>query len=178
MILELLKNDGLEPKRKTATEYSSPCPECGGSDCFQSWPETDRWWCRKCEASGDSIQYLRDFHNLSFQDAAAGVGKILPDLKRKAPVKKKKVVHPGWSARADKLVEFASAELLSNPDRADWLKNDRGLTVETIKQFKLGWLGTNYYRERVSWGIDGDKKLFIPSGLVIPFIKKRRLESE
>lgn len=176
MILDLLKNDGLEPKRKTANEYSSPCPECGGDDCFQSWPETNRWWCRKCERSGDPIQYLKDFHNLSFKDAAESVGEVLLERRRKPTVKKKKVVvPPEWSVKADKLVEFANTELLSNPDRLDWLKNDRGLTVETVKHFKLGWLETNYYRKRVSWGIEGNKKLFIPSGLVLPLIKEKTL---
>ena len=57
----------------------------------------------------------------------------------------------------------------------DWLKNERGLTVETIKHHKLGWLHENHYRDRSSWGLNGDKKLFIPAGLVIPFIEKKTL---
>lgn len=176
MILELLENDGFDLKRETAAEYSSPCPACGGRDRFRSWSDNDRYWCRQCKKSGDAIQYLRDFHNLSFQDAAAYAGKSLPEpVPRKKRIKRKKVVHPDWSVKAGKLVEFAHTALLSDSERLRWLKSDRGLTVKTIERFKLGWLHNNHYRNRASWGLEGEKKLFIPSGLVIPFIEKKTL---
>lgn len=39
-------------KRKTATEFSSACPVCGGEDRFLFWPERGNYWCRVCELSG------------------------------------------------------------------------------------------------------------------------------
>lgn len=172
MILELLKNDGLESKRKTATEYSSSCPACGGRDRFMSWPESDKWWCRQCEKSGDSIQYLRDFHGLSYQEAAGQVGKVVPAKPIRRKIVKKKIDHPDWSASAEKLVGYANYNLISDKNKLAWLKDERGISVESVRKHKLGWLNQDYYRKRKQWGLEGDKKLFIPSGLVIPSIDK------
>lgn len=41
----------LEFTRKTATEYSSPCPFCGGEDRFIIFA-TGRYWCRQCNQKG------------------------------------------------------------------------------------------------------------------------------
>jgi len=41
-ILDLLEQDGIEPKKVASThggEYSSSCPLCGGEDRFRYWPE-------------------------------------------------------------------------------------------------------------------------------------------
>ena len=185
MILDLLRNDGLEPRKAAGTnggEYSSPCPVCGGTDRFRTWPEQDRYWCRQCEKAGDAIQYLRDIHGLSFQSAARQVGKdILPPDRQKVraviPEKPKKPKQPlkGWSDKAAKLVAFAHNELMGSNARMEWLQKERGLLPETAERFKLGWLDTIHYRAREAWGLEPEtkengqpKKLFIPSGLVIP----------
>ena len=39
-------------RRKTAKEYSSSCPSCGGVDRFLYWPETSNFWCRQCDFKG------------------------------------------------------------------------------------------------------------------------------
>lgn len=39
-------------QKKTATEYSSSCPVCGGEDRFLFWPENGNYWCRVCGLSG------------------------------------------------------------------------------------------------------------------------------
>ncbi len=71
-ILDLLNSDGFQPKKIASTnggEYAGVCPFCGGEDRFHVWPAEGRYWCRKCEKKGDAIQYLRDKHGLSYQDA-------------------------------------------------------------------------------------------------------------
>lgn len=78
MLLELLQEDGLQPRRACSTnggEYSSACPLCGGRDRFRVWPEKGRWWCRRCGNRGDVIQYLREVRGMSFAEAAERVGK-------------------------------------------------------------------------------------------------------
>jgi hypothetical protein len=57
--------------RTRGGEYAGPCPFCGGEDRFRVWPESDRpgWWCRRCNRSGDAIQFLRDYHHLPFHQA-------------------------------------------------------------------------------------------------------------
>jgi len=184
MILDLLISDGFEPKKVASTrggEYASSCPGCGGRDRFRSWPEQDRYWCRQCEKSGDAIQYLRDFHGMSFRDAADRVGKIisLPGKLKTTHGREKIKKEPlplEWTAKAEQLVDSAHAALLANQKVLDWLHTDRGLTLDTVKRHRLGWLNQNFYRDREAWGLPAledrqgrRKRLFIPSGLVIPY---------
>lgn len=182
MILDLQNRAGLDPIKSASTgggEYSSPCPACGGRDRFRFWPEQDRYWCRQCGKTGDSIQYLRDFHGMTFKEAADQVGKVISSparAKRKATLIKPTPPSAEWSTVACRLVAYAHAALLGNHDALAWLKTSRGLTIDTVKRHKLGWLDKDHYRNRAVWGLPKatrdngrQKKMFIPSGLVIPY---------
>ena len=75
-IHNIITSDGVTLKKMTNNgEYAGACPWCGGKDRFRVWPETNNYWCRKCDRKGDAIQYLRDKHNMSFEEAAAQTGK-------------------------------------------------------------------------------------------------------
>lgn len=39
-------------RKKTAREWSSSCPVCGGKDRFLFWPEKGNYYCRRCELQG------------------------------------------------------------------------------------------------------------------------------
>lgn len=82
-VIELAQEYGLDPKKVASTnggEYSAPCPfpKCSGDDdSFRIWPnegESGRYWCRKCENSGDAIQFCRDVWSMEFQAACEKVG--------------------------------------------------------------------------------------------------------
>jgi energy-coupling factor transporter ATP-binding protein EcfA2 len=79
MILSLLQADGFQLKKKTSNEFCGPCPRCGGTDRFLVWPNQDgggRFHClRGCDWRGDSIEYLRTYRKLTFQEAAQILGK-------------------------------------------------------------------------------------------------------
>lgn len=76
MITDILIQHGYELKKKTASEYSCKCPFCGGTDRFCVWPEKNRAQCiRGCGWKGDDIQLLRDWEQISFNEAAAAVGR-------------------------------------------------------------------------------------------------------
>ena len=66
------------PIRRAAStgggEWCGPCPSCGGRDRFRAWPERGRYWCRQCGRRGDALQYLRDFHGLTFAEAKRALG--------------------------------------------------------------------------------------------------------
>lgn len=38
-LVDLFSEHGFSPVKKTATEWSSPCPFCGGKDRCQIWPD-------------------------------------------------------------------------------------------------------------------------------------------
>lgn len=73
-LLDIIGRD-VKLKRAAATgggEYHGPCPVCGGNDRFRVQPEkgkTGKFACRKCEISGDGIDYLRKVKGLTFQEA-------------------------------------------------------------------------------------------------------------
>lgn len=185
-IIDLLEHDSVALKKVTASEYSGPCPVCGGSDRFRVWPDKGRWMCRGCDKSGDVIEYLRHVRGLPFAEAAALAGESgkLRDAtrpRRSAPATPKwtpKEEAPpcrAWQEKAEALVGWAHQRLLADASRLEWLEKERGLSLETVKASRLGWNPADVWRDRSTWGLpeerkpDGTpKKLWIPAGLVIP----------
>lgn len=92
--------------------------------------------------------------------------------------------------QAGKLVEWAHGKLIENDEQLAWLA-ERGITLEGIKKFKLGWNpgkdGRDLWRPREVWGLATEmkknktgkmvkKKLWIPRGLIIPEVGGQRSE--
>ncbi len=181
MLLALLEKDGLAPRRKTVNEYSSPCPACGGRDRLVIHADTGRYWCRQCGRSGDAVQYLRDFQGMTFREAAVAVGKGTYIPSRQLPPNPQQEVNPAqkeqlqsWRNMASKLIDDAHAHLMCKREAMTWLQTERGISRQTADRFSLGWINSNLYLEKQTWGIPADsKKLFVPSGLVIPWQDKR-----
>jgi DNA primase len=197
-ILDLFRSYGFEPKYKGSTkggEYGSPCPFCGGKDRLIIHPnqgDGGRWWCRQCGRSGDCIQFLRDYREMTFREAAEYVGKEIssftPSLTgRKATRSQwvpRETTAPAdpWQVRARRLVE-ESENWLFQPSTfgqkmLGWLKECRGLSEETIRANRLGLVPVDRFEGHEQWGVqaalrdDGTpKKIWIPLGLTIPFCK-------
>lgn len=196
-VLDLIKMIGLEPKRVASTkggEFASACPGCDGRDRFRIWPEEQDgnglYWCRQCGKWGDSIQFLMDFKGLSFKEACQdlGIQKFKsfspgPQIMRK-PAEKPWEPAAGqdpeilWQEKGQKFVRWTHEQLLCHPEELSWLSKIRGIHMDTVKKFKLGFNPQDFYRYRKTWGIASDekKKLWIPPGLVIPYIQNDRLQ--
>ena len=173
--MTLLENDGFQAKRKGPDEYCSSCPACGGRDRFIVRTDSKaRYWCRQCDISGDAIQYLRDFHGMSFPDAAAKVGKHIDEpvtRKTRQDAHSTPIAPPSdtWIMKAEALTTWAHDSLLENEAAMAWLQTERGLTRETVERFRLGWIGKDLFDQRAAWGLpETGRKMLIPSGLVIP----------
>ncbi len=193
-ILEFLQSEGISTRAKGSSEHSSPCPVCGGNDRFQSWPERNRWLCRRCNKSGDLIELVRLCKGLSFSEACRFIGvdhrissgggsNVWPKSQRRESrnsptwqAKPAKGVSSAWLAKVESFIQWSHEQLLKNSDRLEWLKNDRGINLETVERFKLGWNPKDFFRDRQGWGLPEEvsqktgkpKKLYLPSGLVIP----------
>jgi len=97
-------------------EYCGVCPACGGEDRFRVWPEKGRYWCRMCHCSGDSIQFLRDFHGYSFKDACRAIGREL--LPRSSPAYHKKRCHQhALAAAKEAFQEWSHNKFIELTDR-------------------------------------------------------------
>ncbi len=194
-ILEFLQSEGITTRAKNQSEYSSPCPVCGGNDRFSIWPERNRWHCRGCNKAGDLIELVQSCKALSFPEACRFIGEDHRISKgegtRSASNRAKRESHKqhlawqpksaevassGWLDKAKVLIDWSHEQLLRNSEQLAWLQIERGINLETVKRFKLGWNPKDLFRERKAWGLPEElsqktgkpKKLFIPAGLVIP----------
>lgn len=71
-----LASQYLELKRVSATEHAGPCPFCNaGTDRFRIWPETGRYWCRKCDSQGDAYQFCKEHLSMSHDDILTTLGR-------------------------------------------------------------------------------------------------------
>lgn len=201
-ILDLLQADGNVVQRVATTkggEYAGPCPFCGGNDRFRTWPEQGeygKWWCRQCGRSGDAIQYLRDYRKMGFREACQYVGKEItrptPSWSSRktarAAKEPRETTAPTdlWQERARWLVEESEYWLFQpsalGQRMLEWLKEDRGLSEETIKKFRLGLVPINRYDGHEQWGLepvlrdDGTpRKIWIPLGLTIPLCQDGKI---
>lgn len=183
-VLFFAKEDGLNPKRVASTkggEYHSPCPGCGGKDRFIIWDKLDRYFCRQCRKSGDAIQYSRAFHGLSYAEACRKSG-IVPKERSalKTPFnglekatfqfepRVAEIPSLKWRGQASSFILYCQEQLAKN-HFALGLLLQRGLSRNTIEQFRLGLNPTSLWLKRSDWGLKPEeKKLWIPNGLLIP----------
>jgi hypothetical protein len=200
-VLDLAYKHELNPRKmgnKDGGEWHSACPGCGGvdrpgdpSDRFAMWPEArnngkecgGKYWCRRCEKSGDAIQFLRDFEGLSFVDACRVLGRESgpgdfksksSNFKREWEPNKYESPEKNWTEKATKFVNWAYEQLMENQTQLDWLKA-RGLEATNGLGWNPGEKGGPLYRNREDWGLSeqinekgGRSPLALPIGLVIP----------
>ena len=173
--------------------WKGPCPWCGGSDRFSIYPfdgDDGHYICNQCKKSGDPIQFERDFHGLSFEDAIEKLG-IKHKFENTKPAKKEKkdptpkpweprIIEPPpalWIEKATQFVFTAYKHLLSGhgkPHR-DYL-NSRGISNDTIKKARLGYNPAAAQYSYESFGLQPEtdrsgktKSIWIPPGIIIPY---------
>jgi hypothetical protein len=212
LILNLVRRkvDAAKVRRVSGNkggEWHSPCPVCGGDDRFHIWPHQDggaacqragvpgTFWCRKCQAAGDTIDLLKFAEGLDYKAACQELGiepgqtssqmRPLRQPKREsvswAPAQWK-IPSEKWRAQATKLALAAHDQLLANAGVLAYLAG-RGLPLEAVKRYRFGYLegedktGTCLYRARSAFDLPDKKSadgtntrssLWIPRGLTIP----------
>ena len=177
-LVDLFSEYGFSPKQKTASEWASPCPFCGGKDRCQIWPDESEgrgyYWCRQCDAKGDGIQFLRDFADMTYAEACKRVG-VAPVAHLRAPALANRkvadrfeascsgeVASPGvdmalWHTRARTFVGWAAEQLQKAPEQLAWLAA-RGIDASSARKYQLGFNpgegGRNgIIRPRSVWGL-------------------------
>jgi DNA primase len=194
-ILELIQGDGLFTKHVGSTgggEYAGPCPWCGGQDRFRVWPaqgEAGKFWCRQCGRSGDAIEYLRERRGLTYREACELLGREprLSLLSGGKPAGKpawepRACPSPGdlWADKARRLAKEAIHHLWAPTGEGTlrFLMDKKGLTLDTIKRFYLGWLPKDKWDTAPAWGLaetlkdnGTPQKLWFPKGLTIPLLQ-------
>ncbi len=204
-ILDAVGQAGIKLRKAVTSgrEYCGPCPGCReGDDRFHVWPdrgEGGTYWCRRCNAKGDLVQFLKDYCGYTYPQAFEAVGRSMPDQYRPAvcrpagakpktrfqPVRHEDPVET-WQNRAADLVDASCKALLAYDRAMAWLAA-RGLDEGAVRHFRLGWFPGEkgkpcMFRPRSAWGLpevlkkDGKKKmLWIPRGFVIPCFREGRI---
>lgn len=192
-IKDLTEEAGYVTKRKAAChggEYCSSCPFCkDGKDRFLIWPNRSnkngsyqggRFACRICGKYGDAITFLRELRNIPYKDACALL-RIEPKISKSFFIVRsspsfQQFKDPSflWQAKASKFIEWSHQQLLKNP-AALALLHQRGLTLDSIITYQLGFNPTTFYREFSDWGLEinpkqerPSRKLWLPMGITIP----------
>lgn len=185
-LLDLAYQAGLQPKYAASTaggEYHSECPICGGKDRFYIQPNKQLsscvgyFRCRQCEVSGNTIEFCKQFLGWTIEEAMKAFStKDFQPFRRRyfpgksmGPLTTKKSAPPLWVAEANKLVQFFHENLLNQTEQLSGLEK-RGLPLDALKIYKLGWNPVTSFIPKELWGItDGENKsLWFPKGLVIP----------
>lgn len=201
-LLELAYQAGIKPKWVASTgggEYHSSCPVCGGTDRFFIQPNRQMskclgsYRCRQCGIYGDAIRFACEFLSYSFPEASQAVNAVIPEKTPWLLLNKLYISRPAtlqappiaWMERATEFVHQAHETLLHKKEVLAHLAN-RGLPLEAIIRYKLGWADKSAFFPRAVWGLneeaghDGKQRsLWIPKGLVIPSIESdqvRRLK--
>ena len=196
-LLALLSDNGISLQRKASThggEYAGPCPFCAGSDRFRVWPrkgERGRWWCRQCDRAGDDIDLLKEWKGMSYKEACEALGvEVKPLVPRNIrasapePVKDEpdlavyKDPPEKWKEQAGLLLQQSIDSLWSDRgvSHRQWLRDERGLQLDTVDEGRLGIVLEDAYFDRKAWGLPvvvneetgRKKKIWIPAGLIIP----------
>lgn len=168
-LLEMMRSRGFAPRKVSSTnggEYHSPCPACGGDDRFSIQLGKNRYYCRQCRRCGDAIQFLRDFDGRSYADAAAIAScSPLPPFEVGS---QNQVCFSQWSYQALNFAERCHRALLQN-QRAMEVILSRGISLESIKRYRLGWNSNDEWGTPFDWGFPPEsKKIFLSAGIVIP----------
>jgi DNA primase len=137
-------------------EYAGPCPFCGGTDRLRVQPQRGRWFCRQCTGSPeqagwhDVIDYIIRRDNLSFTEACERLGgggrgappqRATPSPPLQPELSLKEPPPADWQVQAWRIVEECEAALWADGCEAvrRWLNDERGLTDETIRRWRLGF---------------------------------------
>ncbi len=188
-VLDVLKIMGLNPfmTHMPTGQYSSPCPLCGGTKRFQSWPDEvnqktgryqgGRWWCRDCGKAGDAPGLLVEYYGYSYREACQMMNfngsstSCLENLHKPGKEGPREAKFPSidWQRKAIDILND-SIDFLDTYDEGLAYLFARGLKIETINQFYLGYNGVK--RNITSW-FPADEKatpVWIHKGFVIPYI--------
>src|SRR5258706_4892154 len=134
--------------KKAGRNFKASCPFHGEKTAsFMVSPELQIFKCFGCSEAGDVYSFLEKFEGMEFPEAL----KYLAD---RAGVKLVRG-NSDASSEKEKLIEIHSQALklynnmlLNDPagKRAlDYLQKDRGLKIETIKEFQIGYAPENSY---------------------------------
>ena len=153
-----------------------PLPQHAGdrsSLAFIIYEDGCKWKCHSsCPPDangGDVIAFYMAWKGVDFKTAVKELsehsGATHLYTPGPAPQPKPYIQPQQWRARAEEFVAYAERNL--TPSVLGYLSQERGLSRETVRAFRIGYNPGNLHDEPARWGLDG-KKIWLPRGIVIP----------
>ena len=171
-----------QPRRKSGKWIQWMCPfhSDGHSPSFSVNRENNSWRCFGCNQGGDAIKFVMLYEKLDFLHAVevltAGSASLEP---RPAPAPQQPPVnYQTWGASVSAIVETGQRYLWgSDGRRAAAYLRDRCITDQTAQEHRLGYWPEDTYTTRAALGLPGDGRVWIPRGILIPYISQGRVWS-
>lgn len=169
--------------RKSGQQYVGFCPfhDNRRTPALVVWPEAGLWKCYGvCNMGGDVIAFVMKRDQCDFVTAL----RILADdtfspcpptapthspKPRPAPAPPSSI----WQARAFEFIDECQHLLFTSTGEkalAYLTGPKRGLTVETLTRHRVGFNPIARWEDPTRWGLSGDKKVYLPRGVVLPAI--------
>lgn len=173
--------------RRAGSNFMGMCPfhNNSHSPALAVFPTTKTWHCfGSCGEGGDAFAWWMKRENVDFKTAIralaerAGVGEggnretgrqVDRETGRRAPEPLPEGPDDAWKRRAEEFIAYAEKCLGEEEgERARaYLETERGLWPETIRDFRLGYNPKNIYDGGAKWGLEEDRKVWLPRGMVI-----------
>lgn len=204
LICRLFEQRGLKLKRHTQDKKKGPCPACGGEDRCNVWPDEREgrgyYYCHRCGAQGDAIQFMRDYLGMSYAEACDRAGSRPRDnygMPKAEALKARRRVEAAaprqtpkpetdavaeelqgqelWRRKATAFAAWAHRQLLEMPGQLAWLAG-RGLNHTAVLRHGLGFnpgeRGRGLVRERPAWGLPPEVRPYNSPRLVARMRKR------
>ena len=126
------------------------------------------YYCFVCQASGNSINFLRDYENLDFTDA---VETLASSLGLDIPYEKTEIQDENDYSILDEAVKVFEAKLKESKKAINYLKS-RNISGITAKKFQLGFSDDSWDSLYSSFEKRFEQKVMASSGLFLEKNKK------
>ena len=126
------------------------------------------YYCFVCQASGNSINFLRDYENLDFTDA---VETLASSLGLEIPYEKTEIQDENDYSILDEAVKVFEAKLKESKNAINYLKS-RNISGITAKKFQLGFSDDSWDSLYSSFEKRFEQKVMASSGLFLEKNKK------
>ena len=179
------------PVKKKGSNYEACCPfHTEKHPSFKVDPTQQIFKCFGCDTGGDVFAFAMQYHNWDFPTALtelaryAGIDPASPSAAAPRPPRQPEppaLAEPPtdeWQSRALKVVEWAQKNLWGTRKGQDmlfYLTNTRGLSHDTIREARLGYVPHNNEIDKKygrvldeHWRKADGKPVYVPCGITIP----------
>ena len=126
-IVDYLENSGYQLKRIGNNSWAlDTCPFCGHKDCFRT--KEDFFNCFSCNAAGDQYKFESLKNHVSYSEAKS---KLTGSTIVRLP-------HP-----MSDLIKQNHDYIFAHPEHLKWLTDERKISLEVLKQFRIGCFAAN-----------------------------------